>query len=106
VHLITAGRAPVDAATIMGSQRLSITIEALARSYEHVVIDAGAADAAAVERLALLAPRPGVVSPKLGDGGAAPGRQALPAAGFTDVSVLVNPPRGPEAEGVRAKVAA
>ena len=42
VHVITAGRAANDSAAIFDSQRLSITLEALARSYDYVVIDAGA----------------------------------------------------------------
>ncbi len=46
----TAG-GPLDAAAIMGSQQLSIAIEALGRSYDHVVLDAGAA-AEAVARAA------------------------------------------------------
>src|SRR5229473_521533 len=96
VHLITAGRAPIDAAAVMSSQRLSIAIEALGRSYEHVVIDAGAAEAAAVERLALLAPRAVLVAPKLDDADTAAARERLLTAGFADVSVLVNAPRGAE----------
>ena len=43
VHLIMAGSQPIDAAAIMSSQRLSVTIEALARRYDHVVVDAGTA---------------------------------------------------------------
>ena len=42
VHLVMAGRAAADADAIIASQRLSITLEALARSYDHLVIDAGA----------------------------------------------------------------
>src|SRR5262249_5522553 len=106
VHLITAGRAPIDAAAATSSQRLSIAIEALARSYEHVVIDAGAAEAAAVERLAMLAPRAVLVAPKLDDADAAAARERLLSAGFTDVNVLVNAPRGPELEGSAPKAAA
>jgi len=106
VHLITAGRAPIDAAAVMSSQRLSIAIEALGRSYEHVVIDAGAAEAAAVERLALLAPRAVLVAPKLDDADTAAARERLLTAGFADVSVLVNAPRGAEVESPGAKAAA
>ena len=42
VHVITAGRVTGDSSAIFNSQRLSITLEALARSYDYVVIDAGA----------------------------------------------------------------
>ena len=56
-HLIMAGRAALEPATLMDSPRLSIAIEALAHSYDHVVIDAGVADAVPLERFAMLAPR-------------------------------------------------
>ena len=67
VHLIMVGREPVDAAAIMTSQRLSITLEALARSYDHVVIDAGAVEEASLDRFAMLAPRAVLVAPGLDD---------------------------------------
>jgi Mrp family chromosome partitioning ATPase len=37
-HLITAGRAVGNTSAIIGSQRLVLTLEALARSYDHVVM--------------------------------------------------------------------
>ena len=58
VHLITAGAAN-DGAAILGSQRLSITLEALARSYDFVVIDAGALPAAPPDRFRLAGPASG-----------------------------------------------
>ena len=51
----------------MSSQRLSITLEALARSYDHVVIDAGAVEEASLDRFAMLAPRAVLVAPGLDD---------------------------------------
>ena len=50
VHLIMAGRSEIDDQAIMGSHRLAITLEALGRTYDHVVIDAGVAGNAALER--------------------------------------------------------
>ena len=88
VHLVMVGREPIDAAQVMSSQRLSITIEALARSYDHVVIDAGTAGEAALERLAQLAPRGVLVAAEVDDPAIAPARERLLQAGFTDVSLL------------------
>jgi uncharacterized protein involved in exopolysaccharide biosynthesis len=96
VHLIMAGREPIDAAAVMSSQRLSITIEALARSYDHVVVDAGTAGEAALERLAQLAPRAVLVAAEVDDPAIAPARERLLQAGFAGVSLLAGVRRGPE----------
>jgi polysaccharide biosynthesis transport protein len=85
VHLIMAGREPLDAAAIMGSQRLSITIEALGRSYDHVVIDAGSLGEAIIERLA---PRAVLVAAEVDDPTTASARERLLQSGFANVSVL------------------
>ena len=106
VHLIMAGREPVDAAAIMTSQRLSITLEALARSYDHVVIDAGAVEEASLDRFAMLAPRAVLVAPGLDDPATASARERLLQAGFANVRVLVGAPRGPEIEAAGAQAAA
>jgi tyrosine-protein kinase Etk/Wzc len=96
VHLIMAGREPLDAAAIMGSQRLSITIEALGRSYDQVVIDAGALGEAAIERLAQLAPRAVLVATEVDDPATASARERLLQSGFANVSVLAGVARSPE----------
>src|SRR5262249_48105989 len=57
VHLIAAGRVGADGPAIISSPRLAMTVQALARTYDHVVIDAGPASEAPVERLHGLAPR-------------------------------------------------
>jgi polysaccharide biosynthesis transport protein len=110
LHLIMAGRGrpeePLDAAAITGSQQLSIAIEALGRSYDHVVIDAGAAAEAPLELLAKLAPRAVLVAPGLDNPEAALAREQLLQAGFANVSVLVNPSRGPDIGAAGAKAAA
>jgi Mrp family chromosome partitioning ATPase len=104
VHVITAGRVTGDSAEIFNSQRLSITLEALARSYDYVVIDAGALRNAPTERIALFAPRAVLVADELDDPATVSAHDALLAAGFANVSVLVNPPEGPQsdANGTRA----
>ena len=103
VHLIMAGREPIDPSAIMTSQRLSITLEALARSYDHIVVDAGTVGDAALDRFANLAPRAVLVAGEIDDPATVWARERLLQAGFADVNVLVGAPRGPE---VGAKAAA
>jgi tyrosine-protein kinase Etk/Wzc len=57
VHLILRGGSALDAGAILGSERLAIAVEALARTYDHVLIEASATAGAALDRLAGLAPR-------------------------------------------------
>ena len=73
---------------IVASQRLAMLVEGLSRTYDHVIIDAGAAFEAAVERLYRLAPRAVLVA---ADQNAAPtkaAREHLAAAGFSEIAVL------------------
>jgi succinoglycan biosynthesis transport protein ExoP len=106
VHLVMAGQGPREAAAIMDSQRLSITLEALGRSYDHVVIDAGTAGEASLERLAMLAPRAVLVAPELDNPETAVAREQLLKAGFADVSVLVGIPRRLDIDAAGSKAAA
>jgi uncharacterized protein involved in exopolysaccharide biosynthesis/Mrp family chromosome partitioning ATPase len=104
VHVITAGRAMSDSAAIFNSEQLSLTLEALARSYDFVVIDGGTLRNAPTERIAQFAPRAVLVADELDDPATVSAHDALLAAGFANVSVLVNPPDGPQsdAKGTRA----
>jgi Mrp family chromosome partitioning ATPase len=110
VHLIMAGQAQggaqVDTAALMTSQRLSITIEALGRSYDHVIIDAGTAGKTAIERFANLAPRAVLVAPELDSAQTTSVREQLLSAGFAKVTVLVNVPQGADVEAAGAQAAA
>jgi polysaccharide biosynthesis transport protein len=106
-HLIMAGGAAMDAATLMQSPQLSIAIEALGRSYDHFVIDAGAADDIPLERFAALAPRAVMVADDLGNPATALTRERLLKAGFVNVSVLADaPPVSSETGTPAAKAAA
>lgn len=91
-HLVGTGKAGGDAAAILSSPRLAATLEALARSYDHVIIDAGEISDAAVKGFARLAPRAVLVAtdPEHPDTLAA--RQRLIGAGFVDVTVYVSDP--------------
>ncbi|HKA80717.1 MAG TPA: exopolysaccharide transport family protein [Xanthobacteraceae bacterium] len=110
VHLVMAGRGrpeePLDAVAIMASQQLSIAIEALGRSYDHVVIDAGAASQASLEQLARLAPRAVLVAPQLDDPQTELAREQMLQARFANVSVLVKASRTQEIGAAGAKAAA
>jgi hypothetical protein len=90
----------------MDSQRLSIAIEALGRSYDHVIIDVGMADQIALERFAMLAPRAVLVAIDLDSPATALAREQLLKAGFVNVSLLVDAPSGPDIGATGTKAAA
>ena len=89
VHLIATGNVAGQGASLAASQMLPGAIEALAQSYDHVVLDVGAVTEVAPEYFTLLAGRAVLVAP---DAAAPAGRSArdrLVSAGFADVSVLL-----------------
>lgn len=106
VHLVGAGRAPVDADAILSSDRLAIAVDALARTYDHVVIDAGALPQVAVERFVRLAPHAVLVATDMPDDAAQATRTRLMAAGFADVAMFVDKPPRPDEVGARETAAA
>jgi Mrp family chromosome partitioning ATPase len=96
VHLITVGNAAVGGNAILSSQRLAITLEALSRSYDYVVLDAGALPEIAPEKFAQLAPRAVLVADDPDGPATSSARDRLLSAGFPNVSVLASVPDGPE----------
>jgi uncharacterized protein involved in exopolysaccharide biosynthesis/Mrp family chromosome partitioning ATPase len=97
LHLIAAGRVPADTGAILRSERLTIAMSALARTYDHVVIDAGALAQIPLERFARLAPHAVLVAPGLADEATKAAHDRLLAAGFTDVTMFTDPPPRPDA---------
>jgi uncharacterized protein involved in exopolysaccharide biosynthesis/Mrp family chromosome partitioning ATPase len=91
VHVVTAGRLAGDADAVLASRRVAITIEALARSYDHVVINAGALPDTRPERLAQFASRAVIVDETADAPAAVAARQTLEAAGFSHMAVLASP---------------
>jgi polysaccharide biosynthesis transport protein len=89
VHLVGAGQiGDADVTAIVASERVSTMMEALARNYEHVVIDAGAAPEAASERLSRVVRRAVLV---IGDEAApvtATARERLAASGFDEIALI------------------
>ena len=96
VHLVGVGRVGGEGAAILSSARVTTTLEALARSYDHVVIDGGAVPEMAVESLARLAPRAVLVASEIAHPAAISARGRLLAAGFTDVIIFPGTPPGPD----------
>jgi uncharacterized protein involved in exopolysaccharide biosynthesis/Mrp family chromosome partitioning ATPase len=88
VHLVAAGRLGADGAAIVSSSRLAMMIEALARTYDHVIVDAGTTFEAAAERLHRLVPRAVLVATEQGAPATRAARERLMAAGYGEVAVL------------------
>jgi polysaccharide biosynthesis transport protein len=95
LHLVLCGATPLDAHAVMTSPRLAVTLEALGRSYDYVVIDAGTVADAALDRLAMLAPRAVLVTADPDHAVVAQDR--VVKAGFVGVSVLAGAARGSRA---------
>jgi MinD-like ATPase involved in chromosome partitioning or flagellar assembly len=92
VQMIATGKVAGDAQAILSSPRLVITLEALARTYDQVVIDAGSLGEAALEPLARMAPRALLVATDLADPATESARRQLVNAGYADVMVLLGTP--------------
>jgi uncharacterized protein involved in exopolysaccharide biosynthesis/Mrp family chromosome partitioning ATPase len=88
VHLVATGNVGNDAAALAASPMLATVIEALVRSYDHVVIDVGSAADIAVERFAALAPRAVLVAADPANPATRAARERLMLAGFADVTLL------------------
>ena len=95
-----------QADAVIASQRLSVTLEALARSYDYLVIDAGALPDIAAERFAEFAPQAVLIASGIDDLATIEIRERLLRAGFAGVSVLVSGPAEPASEAGRAQAAA
>ncbi len=88
VHLVATGDVGNDAAALAASPMLATVIEALVRSYNHVVIDVGSAADVAVERFAPLAQRAVLVAADPANPATRAARERLMMAGFADVTLL------------------
>jgi uncharacterized protein involved in exopolysaccharide biosynthesis/Mrp family chromosome partitioning ATPase len=88
VHLIATGNIGADGPALAASPMLATVIEALVRSYDHVVIDVGSAADIAVERFAPLAQRAVLVAADPANPATRAARERLMIAGFADVMLL------------------
>jgi len=87
VHLVAAGAVNDDAAALAASPMLATVIEALAQSYDHVVLDIGSTADQPVEAFAGLATRAVLVTGDPAQAATRAARDRLQAAGFANVSV-------------------
>jgi uncharacterized protein involved in exopolysaccharide biosynthesis/Mrp family chromosome partitioning ATPase len=88
VHLVAAGDVGSDVVTLSSSPMLATVIEALGRSYEYVVIDAGSAGDVSPDRLAPLATRAMLVAADPASSVTKAVRERLLRAGFREVAVI------------------
>lgn len=96
VHLVAAGQG-TDPAAILASPRLAMTLEAFARTYDHVVIDAGAVPEVDIVPVARFASRAVLVAADLTEPETIAARDRLLAAGFSDVMLFLGGARPGEA---------
>jgi polysaccharide biosynthesis transport protein len=88
VHLIATGNVGANAAALAMSPMLSTIVEALVQSYDHVVLDVGAATEAPVERFVTLAQRAVLVAGDPANPATRAVRERLMLAGYGDVMLL------------------
>ena len=87
VNLVATGEVGNDADALAASPMLATVIEALAQSYDHVVIDLGSAADVPVEYFAALAPRAVLVTGDAAQPATRAAHDRLQMAGFANVSV-------------------
>jgi len=93
VHLVATGEVGNEGSALAASPMLATAIEALVRSYDHVVIDVGSAADIAVERFAGLASRAVLVAADPANAATRAARERLMMAGFAYVTLLAGAPQ-------------
>jgi exopolysaccharide transport family protein len=101
VQVVPAGRVGLDAAAVYRSDRLTVAVDALSRTYDHVIIDAGAAPGVPADRIARLAPCAVMVAGGVAAASADAVRAHLAAAGFEDIAVFDGTPPALDADNSR-----
>jgi tyrosine-protein kinase Etk/Wzc len=89
LHLIAAGHGPVDRVGVLAAPGVVTSFNALARAYDHVVVDAGEAAGAEIERISEIAPNAVLVTDMPSSAATTSARDRLRADGFGDVRILV-----------------
>jgi polysaccharide biosynthesis transport protein len=90
VHVITPGRSPRERVALLSSPRLAPNFDALARSYDYLLVDAGAAEGVDLEAIAEIAPQAVLLADSPPSAAAELARERLFAADFDDVIVLAD----------------
>lgn len=88
LQVVAAGRVGDDAMAIYQSERVAVGLDALARAYDHVILDAGAVQSIVSERIARLAPCAVLVGGAVESAKVNAVREHLAQAGFTDIAVF------------------
>jgi Mrp family chromosome partitioning ATPase len=88
VHVISPGQSPVARRALLSSPRLATSFAALTRSYDYVVVDAGAAEGVDLDALAEIAPVAVLLVQARAGGATKAARERLVAAGFEDVTPI------------------
>jgi uncharacterized protein involved in exopolysaccharide biosynthesis/Mrp family chromosome partitioning ATPase len=104
LHLVAAGQVGNDAAELLVSQMLWAALDALAHSYDYLVLDAGSMTEAALAHVAACAPRAVLIGGETESAALDAAAGELQAQGFAEVSILSGPP--PELEHAAVQSAA
>ncbi len=88
VHVILPGRSPSERLALLSSPRLAPSFDALSRTYDYLVADAGEAEGVDLEAIAEIAPQAMLVAESPANGASEAARERLLAAGFESVIVL------------------
>ncbi len=93
VHLVATGDVGNEARLLAASPMLATMVEALVRSYDHVVIDVGSAADVALERFAPLVAHAVLVAIDPANPATRTARERLMMAGIGDVTVMAGAPQ-------------
>ncbi len=88
VHVISPGQSPIERIALLSSPRLAPSVEALARSYDYVVVDSGAAEGVDLEAIGEIAPQAVLLADTQMNAETEAARERLSAADFESVIVL------------------
>jgi Mrp family chromosome partitioning ATPase len=91
-HVVAAGRVEGDPQALVSSHMFMAALDALAQSYEYLVVDMGAASGSALTSIARVVPRAVLVAGDTAEAGIQTARDQMRSAGFHDVAVLTGPP--------------
>jgi succinoglycan biosynthesis transport protein ExoP len=100
LHLIAPGHASTDRLQILGARGIVTAFDALAHSYDHIVIDAGPVSGPGIDRIAEVAPHAVPVAETAA--AASTAREELLTSGIVDVTTLVVTPAGTAETAVAA----
>jgi succinoglycan biosynthesis transport protein ExoP len=87
-HIVPAGRGGPDNAAILASDRIGVALDALGRTYDHVIIDAGTASEPLPEPLLRGSPRAVLVVTGVPHEAALAARDRLHVAGFGEIAMV------------------